>query len=171
MWVCICPYDKFTEEERGGGWRHSSTTSSSNSVVNRKHKLRGQSEGASEGNVYEKKELRLSKKSVWVRVSRVNYSEDGASWQGLCEWLWEILGPDSQCTQNTHKEWEESRHSRTAATHQVRPPKEINKNDENSRLAQVSVSLISGPRTETCGEYFSERLPESLKKLKRKCKC
>lgn len=22
MWVCICPYGKFTEEEQGGGWRH-----------------------------------------------------------------------------------------------------------------------------------------------------
>lgn len=38
MWVCICPYDKFTEEERGGGWRHS-TASSANSEVKRKQKL------------------------------------------------------------------------------------------------------------------------------------
>lgn len=43
-------------------------------------------------------------------------------------------------TEHTHKEWQESKHSRTATTQQVRPPKEINKNDENSRLVQVSQS-------------------------------
>lgn len=42
--------------------------------------------------------------------------------------------------EHMHKEQEESKHSRTATTHQVRPPKEINKNDENSRLVQVSQS-------------------------------
>lgn len=54
--MCICPYDKYTEEERGGGWRHSNE-SSGNSEANRNFEdRRGELPG---GNMYTMKGMTL----------------------------------------------------------------------------------------------------------------